>query len=180
LEAVRRDDRFQAIKRPIIFVAHSLGGIIVKEALRQSRGLRDYRENQAQIFESTFGIIFFGTPHRGASLAEWGEIARRLAAAFGFDTNKQLLKGSQPDSERLEEIREEFSKMLYEKNWKIHSFQESVGILSIPGLREKVSLMNAKMTFTLGTDVYFRSCLTGPLHLMMLYMRQKPPYRAII
>ncbi|KAL1841793.1 hypothetical protein VTJ49DRAFT_6546 [Mycothermus thermophilus] len=38
---------------PIIFVVHSLGGIIVKDAIHQSRFLR----------ERTKLVVFFGTPH---------------------------------------------------------------------------------------------------------------------
>ena len=141
LEAKRRD-KDEIIKRPIIFVAHSLGGIVVKETLRQSRGLVGYRDDEAQIFESTYGLIFFGTPHRGSSLAEWGEILRRVSAISGFDTNSNLLQGLKPDSERLEELREEFNKMLHEKEWMITSFQETTGISSAPLLKNKVRLQS--------------------------------------
>ena len=65
LEAERRSDP----SRPIVFITHSLGGIVVKEMLRRSHGFERYDNNlrQAhQIYKSTTAIIFFGTPHGGA------------------------------------------------------------------------------------------------------------------
>lgn len=52
--------------RPIFFVAHSLGGIVVKSALRQCADSSDPRKNA--IFNSTQGIVLFGTPNSGASM----------------------------------------------------------------------------------------------------------------
>jgi hypothetical protein len=150
LEAQRRDDNAKPLSRPIIFVAHSLGGIVVKEALRQAEGSKGlYQLNNAAIFSSTFAILFFGTPHRGASLAEWGDIVRNVVGALGFDTNDKLLKGLQPDSERLEELREEFGKMLFGQNWFIYSFQESRGVIGFRGLNDKVFLPRSYIGNTL-------------------------------
>jgi hypothetical protein len=151
LERCRRDAEFRPIQRPIIFIAHSLGGIIVKEALRQSKGAVGYQENQADIYQSTRAIIFLGTPHRGASIAEWGEIVRRIVTSLGFNTNDQLLRGLQPDSEPLEDLRIEFGKMLNEKKWRVYSFQETKGISSAPGLENKVSLADQPSLFIIET-----------------------------
>jgi hypothetical protein len=57
--------------RPLISIAHSLGRLIVKEALRRSRDIRHY-EHLKDPYKSTFAIIFFGTPHRGSSDAAMG------------------------------------------------------------------------------------------------------------
>lgn len=53
--------------RPIVFVAHSLGGIIVKAVLRRAfdSGDKDFEA----IANSTQRVIFLATPHKGASLA---------------------------------------------------------------------------------------------------------------
>lgn len=47
--------------RPLVFIGHNLGGLLVKSLLVQAT-LEDgkYRE----IFETTAGVLFFGTPHR--------------------------------------------------------------------------------------------------------------------
>ena len=48
--------------RPLIFIAHSLGGIVCKEALIKAKEDSRFQD----ILESTVGVLFFGTPHRGA------------------------------------------------------------------------------------------------------------------
>lgn len=60
LEAKRR----QTPNRDLVFIAHSLGGILVKEVLRRSEV--DPDQKIAKIFGSTTGVFFFGTPHRGS------------------------------------------------------------------------------------------------------------------
>lgn len=62
LEAERRTDP----SRPVLFIAHSLGGIVVKEILRRSSGCYSSQPHLCGIFDSTIGLIFFGTPHGGA------------------------------------------------------------------------------------------------------------------
>jgi len=53
--------------QPIVFVAHSLGGIIVKEALRIAEASDDKDDNL--IFRNTERVIFLATPHAGAAIA---------------------------------------------------------------------------------------------------------------
>jgi triacylglycerol esterase/lipase EstA (alpha/beta hydrolase family) len=58
---------------PIIFVCHSLGGILVKKALEISEGNRGKNtEDLRLIFVSTYGVMFLGTPHNGADPAKLG------------------------------------------------------------------------------------------------------------
>lgn len=64
--------------RPIIFITHSLGGILVKSVLRASCETIDRRKRQ--VGTSTRGIIFFGTPNSGSSVASTG---LRLLACLG-------------------------------------------------------------------------------------------------
>ncbi|THY82944.1 hypothetical protein D6C95_08605 [Aureobasidium pullulans] len=56
-------------EKPIAFVVHSLGGIILKDAIRRSEMVR----NRTNL------VIFLGTPHRGSAYAGWGQIASNLA-----------------------------------------------------------------------------------------------------
>ncbi|RMJ13487.1 hypothetical protein CDV36_006868 [Fusarium kuroshium] len=58
----RADD--PSTNRPIIFVAHSLGGILLKNALVFST--MSGRDNEQGIFKSTVGIVFIGTPHESS------------------------------------------------------------------------------------------------------------------
>lgn len=53
--------------RPILFVAHSLGGLVVKQVLRRSFDCVDPRDHA--IFAGTRAVLFLATPHAGAELA---------------------------------------------------------------------------------------------------------------
>ncbi|KXX80367.1 Protein SERAC1 [Madurella mycetomatis] len=125
LESERRTEP----SRPVVFVAHSLGGIIVKEMLRRSRGCHMAQTHLHDIFKSTMGIIFFGTPHAGADPRRFlHRIVERAIKAAGFSVNEQIVNTLLPSSERLRELRHEFGPMAQEQNWIIHSFQEQVGV----------------------------------------------------
>jgi hypothetical protein len=56
-------------RRPIVFVCHSLGGLLVKQALRSAGdfGNPAWKAIAAQ----TRAIVFLSTPHSGADLASW-------------------------------------------------------------------------------------------------------------
>ncbi|KFY07934.1 hypothetical protein V492_06687 [Pseudogymnoascus sp. VKM F-4246] len=62
--------------RPLIFVAHSLGGLVVKMALLEAKHDKRYEE----ILISTSAILFMGTPHHGAEHTGILEYAERLVA----------------------------------------------------------------------------------------------------
>jgi len=125
LESARRKEP----KRPIVFIAHSLGGIIAKEMLRRSKGCQLGQAHLHDIFQSTVGIIFFGTPHAGADpRGLLQRMAERLIKAAGFSANEQIVSTLLPSAERLRELRDEFGPMAQQQRWVIHSFQESLGV----------------------------------------------------
>ncbi|KAF8526926.1 hypothetical protein BU17DRAFT_82378 [Hysterangium stoloniferum] len=52
--------------RPIIFVAHNVGGIILKSALIAGYSChKDHLYSYRQVYDATIGIIYLGTPHQG-------------------------------------------------------------------------------------------------------------------
>jgi pimeloyl-ACP methyl ester carboxylesterase len=57
-------------KKPIIFVAHSLGGLLAKAILVESSGCENNSAAQ-QVFENTTAVIFAGTPHAGSYQTKW-------------------------------------------------------------------------------------------------------------
>lgn len=57
--------------RPVVFVAHSLGGLMVKAMLTVAEESGD-RQNLA-ILEQTRGVIFLATPHTGSDLGNLAE-----------------------------------------------------------------------------------------------------------
>jgi len=63
--------------KPILFVAHSIGGILLKEALNIAS-----RNNQyAEIRERTKGVVFLGTPHRATGLIAISDIIKGIFAS---------------------------------------------------------------------------------------------------
>jgi hypothetical protein len=69
-------------------VAHSLGGLVCKMAILRSRN--NPQVHLRGIFDSVKGIIFMGTPHRGAWMADWAKIPVS-ALALGNSANVKLL-----------------------------------------------------------------------------------------
>ncbi|OBT40517.1 hypothetical protein VE00_08999 [Pseudogymnoascus sp. WSF 3629] len=113
---------------PIVFVAHSLGGIITKDALHRSE----------TICKRTKLVVFLGTPHRGSTYAGWGVIASNLASLALQDSNKRLVQTLEVNDEVLDNIHEEFKTILSKCAIKVHSFQEAKGISGMKGLDSKV------------------------------------------
>ncbi|KAM0799509.1 hypothetical protein BDR22DRAFT_963873 [Usnea florida] len=107
LDGERRTDG--SYQRPIIFVAHSLGGIVVKNALLHSDRVRQgHLEDERSIKLSTYGIIFMGTPHQGGQGVKIGEILLNMAKVRG-NTNDNLLKHLEEHSELLQTQNSEFT-----------------------------------------------------------------------
>ncbi|MEQ8971358.1 MAG: TIR domain-containing protein [Coleofasciculus sp. C1-SOL-03] len=52
-------------QRPLIFITHSLGGLVVKAMLRSAQTF-----GKQSIIEQTKGIVFLATPHTGSHLAQ--------------------------------------------------------------------------------------------------------------
>ncbi|KAI0123435.1 hypothetical protein BJ170DRAFT_660272, partial [Xylariales sp. AK1849] len=100
---------YNASSRPLIFVAHSLGGLVCKKAILDSRyNPEDYLRG---IFHSTKGIAFMGTPHRGAWMADWAKIPV-FALGFFKSTNRTLLDVLQRDNQLLESLQNDFLRMI--------------------------------------------------------------------
>uniref|UniRef100_A0A034V3Q2 Protein SERAC1 n=1 Tax=Bactrocera dorsalis TaxID=27457 RepID=A0A034V3Q2_BACDO len=55
--------------RPVVWIGHSMGGILTKLMLMKAVDDPDPKVNQ--IANSTSSILFLGTPHRGSSIAKW-------------------------------------------------------------------------------------------------------------
>jgi hypothetical protein len=122
--------------RPIVFVAHSLGGLLVKEALVESRK-QGHDSNKMDVYKSTQGIVFFGTPHKGSNDAKWGLIFKTIASV-AFDTNDKVLRALEPNSELLDKLARDFQDILDEGKLKICSLLESAGKIGLPIFNGKV------------------------------------------
>jgi len=109
---------------PIIFIAHSLGGIIVKDALQLSAKDNSYLK---EIAAATTGVMFLGTPHHGSKAASLGKLAFRIVQAFLQDPNTKILQGLEVNSEILERISRGFGQLLAAADRiRVHSFREEL------------------------------------------------------
>ncbi|KAH7109099.1 hypothetical protein B0J11DRAFT_601969, partial [Dendryphion nanum] len=113
-DLVNRLERELDDNRPIVFIAHSLGGIVLKDAIKKSENVR----------LRTKMIIFLGTPHRGSGAAAWGQILSTLITIVGLKPNRQIFKTLGLDSEILNRIHADFMNLLAGNRIKIFSLQE--------------------------------------------------------
>lgn len=100
----RRDCR----QRPVIFIAHSLGGLVCEQALLYCR---EGESNLEKLFQSTRGIIFMGTPHAGADLANWGYTLAKLLNVVRR-TNSAILEPLRRESDVLSAVQQQFQQLL--------------------------------------------------------------------
>jgi hypothetical protein len=117
------EDKAPNPNRRIVFVTHSLGGLIVKDALTTSSVSKLAHLKRVQ--QDVVGVCFLGTPHRGSSAASMGKIAFNISKIAYTHANTNLLKSLERNSETLDRIGDGFANLLYERNFKIHSFRET-------------------------------------------------------
>ncbi|KAF8248856.1 hypothetical protein K440DRAFT_599764 [Wilcoxina mikolae CBS 423.85] len=107
LERFRRSEKER--NRPLIFVGHSFGGIIIKQALVQAD-----RKNRAHpVLKSTSGIIFLGTPHDGS----WPSSIAKLAVncTFWMGSSSSIMDALGYQSTELRELDKDFTR-IYRKS----------------------------------------------------------------
>ena len=117
----------KATKRPIIFVAHSLGGLIVKRALVHSSDIRGNKiAHLRSIYVSTYGILFLGTPHQGFDIEKWISRRDRTRSSTSFpkhiDFRPQIIHSLGIKNETLENIDRQFIQLT--NKFRIYFFYE--------------------------------------------------------
>ncbi|RYP55765.1 hypothetical protein DL771_012356 [Monosporascus sp. 5C6A] len=100
---------------PIIFVGHSMGGLVIKKAYILGHELPEY----ASLVSRVYAIFFLGTPHQGAGIAQL--LSRVLALAPG---SRPFVKDLSPQSAMLQSINEAFPR--YSQNLQLFSFYETL------------------------------------------------------
>ena len=142
LNALSRE-RTTLSNRPIIFVAHSLGGLVIMQTLVEARK-RINSSDIHDIYTSAHAAIFFGTPHRGSDSAPWGLIASNLAKAAQMDVNDAILRDLDGSSKLLE-LRMDFHDILQDTRQQgplqLYTFQEELGTIGLRALGGKVKCL---------------------------------------
>lgn len=132
--------RSHCTDRALIFIAHSLGGILVKDAMVISNA--HPQSHMRDVSLSCRYIVFFGTPHQGANIASYGETLAAVVGALPLapKTYKEILHGLRPDSEKLRNVTTTFNNLLDSKTSDddkifLYSFREGMAMtnLNTPG-----------------------------------------------
>ena len=82
-------------ERPLIFVTHSMGGLLVKEVIRTAQNF-----HKQAIIEQTKGIVFLSTPHTGSHLAN---LIDNIGVLARPTVNVEELKAHAPELRSLNE-----------------------------------------------------------------------------
>ena len=117
----------RAFDRPIIFIAHSLGGLVVKRALIYSSEIRGHHTHHLRsIYVCTYAILFLGTPHLGSYMAEWSLQLEWICSAILpkklIDSQPQLIQALKSNSETLMNIDRQFIQLIC--RFRIYFFHE--------------------------------------------------------
>lgn len=116
--------------RPIVFVCHSLGGIVVKQALIEAHNAD---ELHGITLSATKGIAFFGTPHGGGHGARLGDGIIRVLRALTGNVRNDIMESLRKDSFLSNHLQLNFARRA--KGMRIINFMETLPVTEIPGLK---------------------------------------------
>ncbi|KAL2671524.1 hypothetical protein Neosp_014114 [[Neocosmospora] mangrovei] len=119
--------RSHAKDRPLIFLAHSLGGIVMLALSSISP-----TDELCNIVSSTAAVIFLGTPHRGSpDLSALGAWAKSVLSGLRFQTNSAILDTLGLKTTDLERSQEAFSGLWSKHGFRVKTFQEGYPMTKI-------------------------------------------------
>lgn len=111
-------------RRPLFFICHSIGGLVVKLALSQASRSSKYRF----ILDDCYGVTFFATPHRGSSylsINDFGVSIQQLLHLSAPLTPK-LRAELKLDHPSLLKIDDDFKQLSREfQVWSFHETEDS-------------------------------------------------------
>lgn len=95
--------------RPLIFLAHSLGGIVLKDAIMEMARVPDIGN---EMMKKIHGAIMFGVPHLGMDQSH-------LAVVVKDQPNETLVQDLSPNSPYLKKLNDSFSGISLQGNMKM-------------------------------------------------------------
>ncbi|EXL92970.1 ankyrin repeat-containing domain protein [Fusarium oxysporum II5] len=102
--------------RSILFIGHSLGGLVIKETVRLLKD--EPLEPDLSLLNAVSGFAFFGVPHRGLAV-------ECLVPLVKDNPNRALLESLNKNSSLLEHLQNEFGKISKVRSLFIVSFYET-------------------------------------------------------
>ncbi|XP_060524697.1 protein SERAC1 isoform X2 [Cylas formicarius] len=107
--------------RPIVWITHSMGGLIVKNIL--SKAFQSDNPDLKRVCTNTKGIVFYSTPHHGSKAASLNQAA---SLVLWPSVAVQELRENSP---KLKQIHEEFLEMTNKIPMKVITFVETKPIV---------------------------------------------------
>ncbi len=178
-------------KRPLIFITHSLGGLLVKKMLSTAQNFK-----KQAIIEQTKGIVFLATPHTGSHLANLIDNIRTLARTT---VSVKELKAHEPQLRELNEWYRENVRGMDIATKVYYEMQPVRGILVVdpdsanPGIERvkpvamptdnHISISKPKSSESqvyLGVKKFIEECLEPPLHPIHIEHKNKELERVTI
>lgn len=86
-------------QRPLLFLGHSLGGLVIKQAVTSMRD--DGNEHDTPTLDSIFAFLFFGVPHSGMA-------TESLVSLVKNQPNRALLESLGKNSALLSRLQKDF------------------------------------------------------------------------
>ncbi|KAI1744617.1 hypothetical protein F4680DRAFT_231755 [Xylaria scruposa] len=123
--------------RPLMFIGHSLGGIVIKKALNFAK-MRP--ELYGDILRSVVHVCFFGTPHQGTS--SLASLLRGLGSALTRGKDGSIIKELELWSAPLQETNQFFIGV--RDNFSITSFWETEKYCGVKVVEEGSATLGAK------------------------------------
>lgn len=115
-------------ERPVVWVAHSMGGLLVKKMLLDASNDPDLQG----LMKNTKGVMFYSVPHHGTFMAEYSVNVRYLL--FPSIEVRELCR----DSPALRDLNESFLNIAKDRDIKVLSFAETLPTTIGPMIRIQV------------------------------------------
>lgn len=111
----RTNEKLGETTRPLVFLAHSMGGLVVAKALTLA-ATKPEELAYTRILECFAGSIFFGTPFGGSPATFQGMLLANLLEKFsGKAYQSQMLQTLDPNRDSLSELRDDFSRLTFKE-----------------------------------------------------------------
>ncbi|KAK4198593.1 hypothetical protein QBC40DRAFT_90669 [Triangularia verruculosa] len=111
--------------RPLFFIAHSIGGLVVKNALARAA----QKPNYQTIVDNCHGVTFFGTPHHGSSYLSMPNLKESIQDLLQLEAPlpKSLTDEIRVNNPKLKALHRQFVDSASElRLWSFHETRESV------------------------------------------------------
>ncbi|KAG7284892.1 hypothetical protein NEMBOFW57_009507 [Staphylotrichum longicolle] len=160
-------------ERPLVFVGHSLGGLVIKEALIRSSEYHFNKQDEqlGAVYPCTKGIVFLGTPHRGSDLIPYGHIVAKVAKLLLRDPNERLISLLESESPILERQRKSFA-----------SINKDIGLACvIEELPTALGIVVPEWSATIdGFNVKHQQVLANHMDMCKFANREEVGYRRVV